>query len=161
MRWTNEGDIYCCVHLASRFTTKYIKNEASTAGETPMCGGVTVLIGTKWKHRSLPGILYCKKHRPYADLDSSSDPFKTKLTDIMSTLEDEMPLEGSVLNETTSFTEMLEHCSSNEVNLCVGSFSENIYVPCNEFSTKHTLYCEQHLPNLLRRARNEKSRMIS
>lgn len=149
------------MHLASRFTTKYIKNEASTAGETPMCGGVTVLIGTKWKHRSLPGILYCKKHRPYADLDSSSDPFKTKLTDIMSTLEDEMPLEGSVLNETTSFTEMLEHCSSNEVNLCVGSFSENIYVPCNEFSTKHTLYCEQHLPNLLRRARNEKSRMIS
>ncbi|CDY46064.1 BnaA09g41880D [Brassica napus] len=88
--------------------------------ETPMCGGVTVL-GTKCKHRSLPGILYCNKHRPYADLDSSSGPFKRKQTDIMSTLEDEMPLEGSVLNETTSFTEMLEHCKASR-DAGVGGF---------------------------------------
>ncbi|CAH8367980.1 unnamed protein product [Eruca vesicaria subsp. sativa] len=169
VRWANEGDIYCCVHLASSpFTTKLVKNEASSTGETPMCRGVTVL-GTKCKHRSLSGMLYCKKHRPHTDIDSSSHPVKRKLTDIMSTLEtsqcqDVVPLreiEGSVPNETTSFTEMLEHCSSNEDNLCVGSCSENSYVPCNEFSTKHTLYCEQHVPNWLKRARNGKSRIIS
>ncbi|ESQ46310.1 hypothetical protein EUTSA_v10000012mg [Eutrema salsugineum] len=171
VRWANEGDIYCCVHLASRFTTKSAKKEASPAAETPMCGGVTVL-GTKCKHRSLPGLLYCKKHRPHTGMekavDSSSHLVKRKVAEIMSTLEttqcqDLVPLgetEGSVPNGTTSFTEMLEHCS-NEDNLCVGSCSENIYVPCNEFSTKHTLYCEQHLPNWLKRARNGKSRIIS
>ncbi|KAG2259153.1 hypothetical protein Bca52824_078447 [Brassica carinata] len=130
---------------SSRFTTKSIKNEASP-GETPMCGEFTVL-GTKCKHRSLPEILYCKKHRPHANIDSSSDSVKRKLIDIMSTLEDAVPLEGSVPNEATSFTEMLEHCSSNEDNLSVGSCSENIYVPCNEFSTKHTCSSrEEKLP---------------
>ncbi|KAF3549302.1 hypothetical protein DY000_02008172 [Brassica cretica] len=66
-----------------------------------MCGGVTVL-GTKCKHMSLPGILYCKKHRPHTNIDSSSDSVKRKLIDIMSTLEDAVPLEGSVPNEATS-----------------------------------------------------------
>ncbi|KAL0885871.1 hypothetical protein Bca101_009854 [Brassica carinata] len=167
VRWANEGDMYCCVHLASRFTTKLIKNEASPAAETPMCGGVTVL-GTKCKHRSLPGMLYCKKHRPHTDIDSSCDPVKRKLADIMSTLETTpcqdivslREIERILPNETTSFTEMLEHCS-NEDNLCVGSCSVNSYVRCNEFSTKHTLYCENHLPNWLKRARNGKSRIIS
>ncbi|CAH2061333.1 unnamed protein product [Thlaspi arvense] len=167
VRWANEGDIYCCVHLASRFTTKSTKNEASPAVETPMCGGVTVL-GTKCKHRSLPGLLHCKKHRPHT-IDSSSLPVKRKVSEIMSTLEtttqcqDLVPFgetEGSFPNGTTSFTEMFEHCS-NEDNICVGSCSENSYVSCNELSTKHTLYCEQHLPNWLKRARNGKSRIIS
>lgn len=177
VRWANEGDIYCCVHLASRFATKAIKNEASpaAAAETPMCGGVTVL-GTKCKHRSLPGMLYCKKHRPHTDMamipdtNSSSHLFKRKAAEIIDTTQYQdvvVPpsfgeIEGSVVpnGTTTSFTEMLEHCS-NDDNLCVGSCSENSYVPCDEFATKHTLYCEQHLPNWLKRARNGKSRIIS
>ncbi|CAN6906378.1 unnamed protein product, partial [Brassica oleracea] len=84
-----------------------------------MCGGFTVL-GTKCKHRSLPEILYCKKHRPHANIDSSSDSVKRKLIDIMSTLEDAVPLEGSVPNEATSFTEMLEHCMGNVISLSGG-----------------------------------------
>ncbi|KAJ4902855.1 Histone-lysine N-methyltransferase SUVR5 [Raphanus sativus] len=182
VRWANEGDIYCCVHLASRFATKAIKNEASpAAAETPMCGGVTVL-GTKCKHRSLPGMLYCKKHRPHTEMmpmipdnnsNSSSHLVKRKAAEMIEPTQYQdvvvpPPLfgetEGSVVvvpNGTTSFTEMLEHCSGNEENLCVGSCSENSYVPCNEFATKHTLYCEQHLPNWLKRARNGKSRIIS
>lgn len=176
VRWANEGDVYCCVHLASRFTTKSTKNEGSTAAETPMCGGVTVL-GTKCKHRSLPGLLFCKKHRPQSGMEkpvnSSSHLVKRKVAEIMSNLEttqyqDLVPFgetegpsfERSVPNGTTSFTEMLEHCSKDD-NLCVGSCSENSYVSCHEFSTKHSLYCEQHLPNWLKRARNGKSRIIS
>lgn len=176
VRWANEGDVYCCVHLASRFTTKSMKNEGSPAVEAPMCGGVTVL-GTKCKHRSLPGFLFCKKHRPQTGIekpDNSSSPLvKRKVEEIMSTLEtnqcqDLVPFgepqdpsfDRNVPHGTTSFTEMFEHCSQEE-NLCVGSCSEKSYVPCNEFSTKHSLYCEQHLPNWLKRARNGKSRIIS
>ncbi|KAJ0260394.1 Histone-lysine N-methyltransferase SUVR5 [Hirschfeldia incana] len=178
VRWANEGDIYCCVHLASRFvTTKAIKNEASpAAAETPMCGGVTVL-GTKCKHRSLPGMLYCKKHRPHTEIATPDNNFSSHLlvkrkaaemiesTQYQDVVVPQHPFgepEGSGVpnGTTTSFTEMLEHCS-NDDNLCVGSCSENSYVPCNEFATKHTLYCEQHLPNWLKRARNGKSRIIS
>uniref|UniRef100_A0A1J3HK95 Histone-lysine N-methyltransferase SUVR5 n=1 Tax=Noccaea caerulescens TaxID=107243 RepID=A0A1J3HK95_NOCCA len=171
VRWANEGDIYCCVHLASRFTPKSSKNEGSPAVETPMCGGTTVL-GTKCKHRSLPGILHCKKHRPHSEMEEkpvNSHPVKRKVSEMMSTFEptrcqDLVPfreIEGSsVSNGATSFAEMLKQCS-NEDNLCVGSCSENSYVSCQEFATKHTLYCEQHLPNWLKRARNGKSRIIS
>ncbi|CAA0370514.1 unnamed protein product [Arabidopsis thaliana] len=176
VRWANEGDVYCCVHLASRFTTKSMKNEGSPAVEAPMCGGVTVL-GTKCKHRSLPGFLYCKKHRPHTGMvkpdDSSSFLVKRKVSEIMSTLEtnqcqDLVPFgepEGPSFEKqephgATSFTEMFEHCSQED-NLCIGSCSENSYISCSEFSTKHSLYCEQHLPNWLKRARNGKSRIIS
>ncbi|EOA26462.1 hypothetical protein CARUB_v10022510mg [Capsella rubella] len=176
VRWANEGDVYCCVHLASRFTTNSMKNEGSPAVEAPMCGGVTVL-GTKCKHRSLPGLLFCKKHRPQTGImkpdNSSSILVKRKVPEIMSTLEinhcqDLVPFgepEGSSFEKyephgATSFSEMFERCSQED-NLCVGSCSENSYVPCNEFSTKHSLYCEQHLPNWLKRARNGKSRIIS
>lgn len=34
--------------------------------DTPMCNGTTV-VGTKCKHRALPGSLYCKKHRTNAE----------------------------------------------------------------------------------------------
>ncbi|XP_009140488.1 histone-lysine N-methyltransferase SUVR5 [Brassica rapa] len=173
VRWANEGDIYCCVHLASRFATKAIKSEASpAAAEAPMCGGVTVL-GTKCKHRSLPGMLYCKKHRPHTEMvvmtpDNNSSSHllvKRKAAEMIEATQYQdvvvVPPPPFVPNgTTTSFTEMLEHCS-NEDSLCVGSCSENSYVPCNEFATKHTLYCEQHLPNWLKRARNGKSRIIS
>ncbi|CAD5319321.1 unnamed protein product [Arabidopsis thaliana] len=176
VRWANEGDVYCCVHLASRFTTKSMKNEGSPAVEAPMCEGVTVL-GTKCKHRSLPGFLYCKKHRPHTGMvkpdDSSSFLVKRKVSEIMSTLEtnqcqDLVPFgepEGPSFEKqephgATSFTEMFEHCSQED-NLCIGSCSENSYISCSEFSTKHSLYCEQHLPNWLKRARNGKSRIIS
>ncbi|KAL1212178.1 Histone-lysine N-methyltransferase SUVR5 [Cardamine amara subsp. amara] len=173
VRWANEGDVYCCVHLASRFTTKSTKNEGSPVVEAPMCGGITVL-GTKCKHRALPGLLYCKKHRPQTGMEkpdnSSSVLVKRKVAEIMTTLETNQcqdlvpfaePESSSIVpHGTTSFTEMVEHCSQED-NLCVGSCSENSYIPCNEFSTKHTLYCEGHLPNWLKRARNGKSRIIS
>ncbi|XP_010429320.1 PREDICTED: histone-lysine N-methyltransferase SUVR5-like [Camelina sativa] len=176
VRWANEGDVYCCVHLASRFTTKSTKNEGSPAVEAPMCGGITVL-GTKCKHRSLPGLLFCKKHRPQTGIEkpdnSLSLPAKRKVAEIMSDLEtnqcqDLVPFgehEGPSFEKhephgATSFTEMFEHCSQED-NLCIGSCSENSYIPCSEFSTKHSLYCEQHLPNWLKRARNGKSRIIS
>ena len=172
VRWANEGDIYCCVHLASRFATKAIKNEASpAAAEAPMCGGVTVL-GTKCKHRSLPGMLYCKKHRPHTEMvvmtpDNNSSSHllvKRKAAEMIEATQYQdvvvVPPPFVPNGTTTSFTEMLEHCNKED-NLCVGSCSENSYVPCNEFATKHTLYCEQHLPNWLKRARNGKSRIIS
>ncbi|CAN7017778.1 unnamed protein product [Brassica oleracea var. botrytis] len=172
VRWANEGDIYCCVHLASRFATKAIKNEASpAAAEAPMCGGVTVL-GTKCKHRSLPGMLYCKKHRPHTEMvvmtpnnnSSSHLLVKRKAAEMIEATQYQdvvvVPPPFVPNGTTTSFTEMLEHCNKED-NLCVGSCSENSYVPCNEFATKHTLYCEQHLPNWLKRARNGKSRIIS
>ncbi|CAN8287794.1 unnamed protein product [Cochlearia groenlandica] len=182
VRWANEGDVYCCVHLASRFAAKSKKNNnegpssSSAAAETPMCGGVTVL-GTNCKHRSLPGSLFCKKHRTEKPSNSSFSPFPVKrkaVAEIMSTLEpttqcrDLVPFvkpEESPSFErsgTSFFAEMLNRCSSSHYdNFCVGSFSETSYVPCNEFSSKHTLYCEQHLPNWLKRARNGKSRIIS
>ncbi|CAA7033173.1 unnamed protein product [Microthlaspi erraticum] len=168
VRWANEGDIYCCVHLASRFTPKSAKNEGSPAVETPMCGGTTVL-GTKCKHRSLPGMLHCKKHRPHSEIEAKhvhSHPLKRKVSEIMPSFEPDLApfreMEGgsSVSNGATSFTEMLKQCS-NEDNLCVGSCSGKSYVSCQEFATKHSLYCEVHLPNWLKRARNGKSRIIS
>ncbi|XP_010531200.1 PREDICTED: histone-lysine N-methyltransferase SUVR5 isoform X2 [Tarenaya hassleriana] len=179
VRWANEGDVYCCVHLASRFTTKPINSEISPAVETPMCGGVTVL-GTKCKHRSLPGSSFCKKHRPHTGMEkpaySYAQPTKRKLDEIMSIPKTthcleivpfgEVPLQGgasfeeNLSNEGTSFGEMLEHCS-NDDGRCVGSCSESRYIPCHESSARHTLYCDQHLPNWLKRARNGKSRIIS
>ncbi|KAL0377808.1 UNVERIFIED_CONTAM: Histone-lysine N-methyltransferase SUVR5 [Sesamum radiatum] len=63
VRYANEGDVYCCVHLASRFIGNSAKAETMASVDSPMCGGTTVL-GTKCKHRALIGFSFCKKHRP-------------------------------------------------------------------------------------------------
>ncbi|KHG14196.1 Histone-lysine N-methyltransferase SUVR5 -like protein [Gossypium arboreum] len=79
VRWANEGDVYCCVHLASRFTGSFSKIEATPSADTPMCEGTTVL-GTRCKHRSLYGSSFCKKHRPKSDANNSchSPEYKRK-----------------------------------------------------------------------------------
>ncbi|KAI5397064.1 hypothetical protein KIW84_063040 [Lathyrus oleraceus] len=66
VRWANEGDVYCCVHLSSCFWAGSANAENPGQVDTPMCSGTTV-VGTKCKHRALPGSLYCKKHRPNAE----------------------------------------------------------------------------------------------
>ncbi|XP_039053404.1 histone-lysine N-methyltransferase SUVR5-like isoform X1 [Hibiscus syriacus] len=69
VRWANEGDVYCCVHLASRFTGTSSKMEGTPPVDTLMCEGTTVL-GTRCKHRSLYGSSFCKKHRPKNDANN-------------------------------------------------------------------------------------------
>ena len=68
VRWANDGDVYCCVHLASRFIGSSGKTEVTPPVDTPMCEGTTVL-GTRCKHRSLYGSSFCKKHRPKNDVN--------------------------------------------------------------------------------------------
>ncbi|KAF2295108.1 hypothetical protein GH714_031540 [Hevea brasiliensis] len=63
VRWANDGDVYCCVHLATRFIGSSTRAEASPPVNSPMCEGTTVL-GTRCKHRSLPGSSFCKNTDP-------------------------------------------------------------------------------------------------
>ncbi|XP_077233209.1 histone-lysine N-methyltransferase SUVR5 isoform X2 [Tasmannia lanceolata] len=61
-RWANDGDIYCCVHLSTRFADKTAKLEQSPSFTGSMCEGTTTH-GTRCKHRSRNGSSFCKKHR--------------------------------------------------------------------------------------------------
>ncbi|PWA37189.1 Post-SET domain-containing protein [Artemisia annua] len=52
VRWANDGDIYCCVHLLTRFSTNIVKVEvAPPSADANMCGCTTVLC-TRCKHQS-------------------------------------------------------------------------------------------------------------
>lgn len=187
VRWANDGDVYCCVHLSSRFIGNSAKAETTPSNDTPMCGGTTVL-GAKCKHRSLPGSSFCKKHGPKSDMkisNFSENSLKRKYEENIPSLEsthcrDAMlagdvgsPLqvdpvsfmEGEAFHGRSNLIENAEHLIKNsdstEVLHCIGSCLRDNSVPCLESPKRHSLYCEKHLPSWLKRARNGKSRIVS
>ncbi|TYH29058.1 hypothetical protein ES288_A02G194200v1 [Gossypium darwinii] len=188
VRWANEGDVYCCVHLASRFTGSFSKIEATPPADTPMCEGTTVL-GTRCKHRSLYGSSFCKKHRPKSDANNSChSPENTRkrkrleiiqssettlCRDIVLVGDNDSPLqvepvsviEADALHRGDSLIEKPEHSGKDhdgtELMHCIGLYSNNGFDPCQESPKRHSLYCDKHLPSWLKRARNGKSRIVS
>ncbi|KAI7744879.1 hypothetical protein M8C21_027214 [Ambrosia artemisiifolia] len=172
VRWANDGDVYCCVHLSSRFSAPLplVKPEVSLLPpptDAHLCDGITVL-GTKCKHRALPGSSSCKKHRSNKDTGVISPPpsenkLKRKLED-----------EYREVPEASSCREIVlaDHFGTQVAEpdpVSVGTVYNGVGpmhcvgdgVGCNETPTKHTLYCDKHLPNWLKRARNGKSRIVS
>ncbi|OMO56824.1 hypothetical protein CCACVL1_26247 [Corchorus capsularis] len=188
VRWANDGDVYCCVHLASRFIGSSSKAEATPPADTPMCEGTTVL-GTRCKHRSLPGSSFCKKHRPKNDANNISHSpehaHKRKLVEIFPSSETaycrdivlvgntDSPLqvepvsviEGDSLHGRNSLIEKPEHSGkdhdSTQLHNCIGLYSQSGFDPCHESPKRHSMYCDKHLPSWLKRARNGKSRIVS
>lgn len=187
VRWANEGDVYCCVHLSSRFLAGSANAENSGQIDTPMCDGTTV-VGTKCKHRALPGSLHCKKHRPYTETDQiSSLPQNTikrkhgenytgsenMFSKDMVMVNVEAPLQvvpvpsiagDSVHGESNLFGKPMHseegHVATEAPN-CIGSPPFDNKNPCREAPKRYSLYCEIHLPSWLKRARNGKSRIVS
>lgn len=187
VRWANDGDVYCCVHLASRFIGSSATAEASPPVHSPMCEGTTVL-GTRCKHRSLPGSSFCKKHRPRTDTKQTSNSPEntpkrkheeiipsletTRCKDIVLMAEAENPLhmepvsvmDGDSLHGRNSLIEKLEHSSQDYIGTemlhCIGSSPLDNSVPCRESPKRYSLYCDKHIPSWLKRARNGKSRII-
>ncbi|XP_022751346.1 histone-lysine N-methyltransferase SUVR5-like isoform X2 [Durio zibethinus] len=187
VRWANDGDVYCCVHLASRFIGSSGKTEVTSPVGTLMCEATTVL-GTRCKHRSLCGSSFCKKHRPKNDennISHSPEHAKRKHVEIIPSSEtthcrdvvlagdSESPLqvepmsitEGDVLHGRNHLIEKPGHSvkdhDSTELLHCIGLFSHSGFDPCNESPKRHSLYCDKHLPSWLKRARNGKSRIVS
>ncbi|PON54097.1 putative retinoblastoma binding protein (RIZ) [Parasponia andersonii] len=187
VRWANDGDVYCCVHLSSRFIGNPARVEETLSNDTPMCEGTTVL-GTRCKHRSLPGSSFCKKHGPKNDMkisNFSEIALKRNYEENISSLETPQckdivlvgdvgsPLqvdpvsvmESEAFHGGSNLIEKAEHlvkdCNSTEVLHCIGSCLRDNSIPCLESPKRHSLYCEKHLPSWLKRARNGKSRIIS
>ncbi|XP_022741759.1 histone-lysine N-methyltransferase SUVR5-like isoform X2 [Durio zibethinus] len=188
VRWANDGDVYCCVHLASRFIGSSGKTEVTPLVDTPMCEGTTVL-GTRCKHRSLYGSTFCKKHRPKNDANdishSPEDTQKRKHREIIPSSETtscrdivlvgdiESPLQvepvsvigSDALNGRNSLNENPEHSGKDHDNTellhCIGLYSHSGFDPCHESPKRHSLYCDKHLPSWLKRARNGKSRIVT
>ncbi|KAL8231386.1 hypothetical protein R6Q57_001164 [Mikania cordata] len=168
VRWANDGDVYCCVHLSSRFSTNLVKIEVNTQPtDAQLCDGITVL-GTKCKHRALPGSSSCKKHRSIKDtvgisLSPPENKLKRKLED--ESREDSEASNCKEIVLSGYFGTQVADLMRTESNgggpgpgpvHCVGDD-----VVCYETPTRHTLYCDKHLPNWLKRARNGKSRIVS
>ncbi|TQD72798.1 hypothetical protein C1H46_041671 [Malus baccata] len=188
VRWANDGYVYCCVHLSSRFMGSSTKAEGSHSSDQPLCEGTTVL-GTKCKHRSLQGSSFCKKHRPKNDMKTISNfpenTLKRKFEENISNLETtkcremvlvrdvESPLQvdpvsyvpGNAFCERGSLFEKSESpakaCNITGEQRCIGFCLRDDSNPCLESPKRHSLYCEKHLPSWLKRARNGKSRIIS
>lgn len=188
VRWANDGDVYCCVHLSSRFIGNTPRSEGAVSNDTPMCGGTTVL-GTRCKHRSLQGFSFCKKHIPKNEMNSASNSadnaLKRKYDDNISSLETTTgkeivlagdfgsPLQvdplsvmrGDGLQGNRNLVYKPEHPAtdydSTELQHCIGSCLRENINPCLESPRRFSLYCEKHLPSWLKRARNGKSRIVS
>jgi len=186
VRWANDGDVYCCVHLSSRFIGSSAKPERTLSVGTPMCEGTTVL-GTRCKHRSLYGSSFCKKHRPQNETKGTSNfpetlkrkheenlpsSETTECKEIVYMGEVESPLHVDPVSVAvdafhgrTSLTEKPEHpgkdCNCIEELHCVCYYLHGNLNPCLESPKRHSLYCEKHLPSWLKRARNGKNRIIS
>ncbi|KAL3649386.1 hypothetical protein CASFOL_005789 [Castilleja foliolosa] len=175
VRFTSEGDLYCCVHLSSRFVSNSNKKKTETIITTPpppfdsgMCGGTTVL-GTKCKHRALVGFSFCKKHRqktsPVNINNNNNNTLKRKNDENLMYVKSTSPMEELFVNNTSELTQQTLSCGDEE-NVCVG-FSgleggcNEEEQPCLESPKRHSLYCEKHIPNWLKRARNGKTRIVS
>lgn len=181
VRWANEGDMFCCVHLASRFVGTTPKAEGTTASvDQPMCGGTTVL-GTKCKHRALVGSLFCKKHRPKNDAENiSNTPVVTNKRNYeemvtssdtsncrdLVLLREESPLQVDPVSVMRSGSfivnnSVVKYNNANEGQHCIGSYTGDGFSHCIENPTRFSLYCDNHLPSWLKRARNGKTRIVS
>ncbi|KAF7828800.1 histone-lysine N-methyltransferase SUVR5 [Senna tora] len=186
VRWANDGDVYCCVHLSSRFLGSSAKAEKPVSVDTPMCEGTTVL-GTRCKHRALPGSSFCKKHKPHGEADHTSNLPQNSLkrkheenaglesmfckdivlvdggsplqVDPVSAVDADPFHESSNLNEKP--TQFGNDQNATEEVHCIGSSLFDDKNPCLETPKRYFLYCEKHLPSWLKRARNGKSRIIS
>ncbi|XP_061338628.1 histone-lysine N-methyltransferase SUVR5-like [Gastrolobium bilobum] len=187
VRWANDGDVYCCVHLSSRFLGSSGKARRPVSIDTPMCKGTTVL-GTRCKHHALPGSSFCKKHRPHAETDETSNlshnPLKRKheenytgsegmICKDMVLVNVENPLQ---VNPVSAIDGDSFHGRSNldekpilfgndhnamEALHCIGSPLYDNKDPCLQAPSRYFLYCEKHLPSWLKRPKNGKSRIIS
>lgn len=185
VRYASEGDLYCCVHLSSRFIGSSAKTEVTPPTDSPMCGGTTVL-GTKCKHRALIGSSFCKKHRPHDGKNIASPvnklkrkgeenliyPEGTSATKLVPSRDNDIPahlesfldrVKGSIQESSVSGkTEQPQEAPpSDEMVQCIGSWPQVSAKPCFESPKRHSLYCEQHIPSWLKRARNGKSRIVS
>ncbi|GFZ18629.1 histone-lysine N-methyltransferase SUVR5 [Actinidia rufa] len=163
VRWASDGDVYCCVHLASRFVGNAAKAEVTPPGTAPMCEGTTTL-GTKCKHRSLFGSSFCKKHRPHDQMTSTLFDNKLKrkheeianrseTTNCIDTVlvgEGETPLQidpisviGREASNERSLIEMPWHSrkeyDGTEVLHCIGSSPQDGSNSCLESPKKHSL----------------------
>uniref|UniRef100_A0A7N0T9G4 Histone-lysine N-methyltransferase SUVR5 n=1 Tax=Kalanchoe fedtschenkoi TaxID=63787 RepID=A0A7N0T9G4_KALFE len=173
VRFANEGDIYCCIHLASRFVSDSVKPKPVRSIDNPMCGGTTTL-GSRCKHRSLNGSAFCKKHGPHSDMGTNvtapDNCLKRKREDNVSSAVTntctDMVLAGKVgrppLAQPVSVKDVDISSGLQSTSLhCVGSCLQDGSDQCAEPPKRHSLYCDAHLPNWLKRARNGKSRVIS
>lgn len=172
VRSANEGDIYCCVHLASRFLGSSAPRAERAGPDSPLCGGTTVL-GTRCKHRSLPGSTFCKKHRPRDDsrriLDSPKSMLhKRKQEELVSSLESPFSKALVVVGPVENSLELddkPEHSGGEffyeHAARCIGSGLADETGQCMETPKRYSLYCDMHLPSWLKRARNGKSRIVS
>ncbi|CAO2828294.1 unnamed protein product [Amaranthus hypochondriacus] len=185
VRWANDGDHYCCVHLTSNFAAESFKSEVASPVEAFMCQGTTNQ-GSKCKHRSLPGTSFCKKHRLNADGTLSPntpgntlkrkhellDKTENTCKEIVMFEEAQRPLEEhlTILNEGNvsgegkavhMVPEQLVEDKNIEISFCVGLGMEEGHAECRESPKRHSLYCENHIPSWLKRARNGKSRIVS
>ncbi|XP_042493601.1 histone-lysine N-methyltransferase SUVR5-like isoform X2 [Macadamia integrifolia] len=182
-RWASDGEVYCCVHLAS--LGKAAKEEQSPIN-VPMCEGTTTH-GTKCKHRSQYGFPFCKKHKIQnsqylMNIESSTtsgnkqeSEHKEKIPGSGTAYGKEIILadqniavsvmEGEPLSVKNIINEKSEHpikgFTGTELLQCIGSYNTNSKDPCLERARLHSLYCEKHKPGFLKRARNGKSRIIS
>lgn len=188
-RWANDGDIYCCVHLNNHFVSKPSQADTTPPFKSSMCEGMTTH-GKKCKHRARSGSTFCKKHQLRRDenalisggsLTSSDNNFKGKCVieklpstsspcaaqdndgfltreSIYSMGEKSVPVAyRETLDERRFPHNPLEPNDALDFGHCIGHGDAQ----CLEDASKHTLYCERHLPNFLKRARNGKSRLIS
>lgn len=185
VRWANDGDVYCCVHLASRFSGGSAPKSGGTPSvDSPMCEGTTVL-GTRCKHRSLFGSSFCKKHGPKSTSYSIEHTPKRKHEEIIRSSETtyckdlvllrdgESPLQvepvsvvkSDVFHGSNSLVEKPEHsgkkCGSTVTLRCIGFYSQTGFHSCDESPKRFSSYCDNHLPSWLKRARNGKSRILS
>ncbi|KAL3833410.1 hypothetical protein ACJIZ3_008146 [Penstemon smallii] len=181
VRYANDGDVYCCVHMASRFAGSSAKVEASPPVDSPMCGGTTVL-GTKCKHRALIGFSFCKKHRPHdgKNMTSPVNKLKRKNEELLMYPETKSPPSFVLARKNESSTQvdplfnlkgfipessMVENPhqtpSTDETVQCIGTLLQGSNEPCLETPKRHSLYCEKHIPSWLKRARNGKTRIVS
>lgn len=177
------GDIYCCVHFSERVLGGSRKTERPVTIVTPICSGTTIA-GTRCKHHSLPGFLFCKKHQNETS-NSSHNTLKRKIDESCSgsnglickdnvLVNDGSPLQiDSVSDDDDSFSgrnnlgELLM-LSGNDYHVmealqCIGSphYGNGNEDSCFEAPKWYSLYCEKHLPNWLKNATNGKSRIIS
>ncbi|KAL8476034.1 hypothetical protein ACS0TY_028630 [Phlomoides rotata] len=178
VRYASEGDVYCCVHLSSRFIANSAKAVITPPTDSPMCGGTTVL-GTKCKHRALIGSSFCKKHMPHDEKIITSPINKLKRkneenqspTNLVLPREDVIPAHVDPLlhtgkgfiqeNNASQKPEQSQQAPiSDEMAQCIGSWPQG-GEECLESPKRHSLYCEKHIPSWLKRARNGKSRIVS
>ncbi|XP_074309121.1 histone-lysine N-methyltransferase SUVR5-like isoform X2 [Silene latifolia] len=173
VRWANDGDEYCCVHLLSRVPSNSASVDTTPPSNTPICQGTTTT-GQKCKHRSVLGSSFCKKHcldgdgmtsptLPRVHLKRKHDDL-SNISELNSCKEIVIVREAEQLQDTNSLALIAENKVNGktiETSCCVGLGLDDGRTICPDSPNRHSLYCEKHLPIWLKRARNGKSRIIS